>query len=178
MAAHPLGQVLGHSAPACAPHQFPPAEPWCGGSSGAQLRLSVPWRVCLPSRWLGAKPWLSSSVEFVEKGCERLHLLPDTSVDTLGWLLGPSPSGRGEALSLCLHDGGRSWNWQGSATHKGVQKWESLSPSQALLCAHSILGNPLPYPGLGRELQPSLPGDLRGFCASLVLTFIWWESLP
>lgn len=120
--AHPHGSSSAGPGPGtlCAslcPHQFPPAEPRCGGSSGAQLRSSVPWRVCLPPRWLGAEPWLSSSVEFVEKGRERLHLLPNASVDTSGWLLGPSPSGRGEALSLCLRDGGRKRNWQGSATH-------------------------------------------------------------
>lgn len=84
--AHPHGSSSSGPGPGtlCAslcPHQFPPAEPQCGGSSGAQLCLSVPWSVCLPApppppRWLRAEPWLSTSAEFVEQGCERLHLVP------------------------------------------------------------------------------------------------------
>lgn len=61
---------------------------------------------------------------------------------------------------------------------KGVQKRESLSPSRALPGAHLYPRQSLPYPRLGGELQPSLPGVLWGFQALLVLTFIWWESLP
>ena len=80
MAAHPLGQVLGHSAPACAPTSSLLQSHSVVGPPGPSCACLCPGAsVCPhppPPRWLRAEPWLSTSAEFVEQGCERLHLVP------------------------------------------------------------------------------------------------------
>ena len=178
MAAHPLGQVLGHSAPACAPTSSLLQSHGVVGPPGPSCACLCPGgSVCPQDGWEPSPGFLAlwSLWRKAVRGC-TCSLTPLWT--RWGGSLVPHPRGGGRPCHYACMMGEEAGTGKAQQPTRVCRSGRACLPARHSCVPTSILGNPLPYPGLGRELQPSLPGDLRGFCASLVLTFIWWESLP